>query len=319
MYEGKQKTYYRGFAKSANEFIIAAFVTELTGPDELPYLTNTLELRLDNQWSSKWYENDFISDFTNHPSEGVLALSRTGNIFSTSNGYLVDRLPENIFSHMHGMSSIGSEIFICGDSGNFFKGELGNFQFINNRFYSPVPGAEATLEERILWAKNTKFFFSADGNGQNAFTVTGSDGLFLSFDGSNIFETTVNPEIRIADQYFNPVDSTVWFCGHTPVSVIGKLRGAEDYEIVFLSQNNEEIVSITHFQNTMFVADSGYQGGVFYLKNGTLHKTAFSDIEKYGTACQVQMKDGVLWALFERALIRYDGQTWEVFRHPDHL
>ena len=134
-------------------------VTELTGPDELPYLTNTLEFRLDNEWSSKWYKNDAITDFTNHPSEGVLALSRTGKIFSTSTGHLLDTVSENTFSHMHGISNIGTEVFVCGDSGNFIKGKLGNFQFINSRFYSPVPGADATFEERIMWTKNTKFFF----------------------------------------------------------------------------------------------------------------------------------------------------------------
>lgn len=319
MYNGKEKTYYKGFAKSADEFIIAAYVTELTAPGELPYLTNTLELRLGNEWSSMWYENDFITDFTNHPSEGVLALSRAGYIFSTSTGRLVDSLPKNVFSHMHGISSSGENVFICGDNGNFFKGKLGSLQFIENRFHSPVPGTDATLEERVLWARNTKFFFSADTNSHSTFTVTGSHGIFLNFDDTTILETTIIPEIRIADQYYDPVDSTVWICGHTPISVVGKLRNVKEYEIIFSSQNNEQLTSITRFQDKIFVADSGYQGGVFYLKNGELRETEFSDIEKYGLARQVQTKDGILWALFERTLIRYDGYGWEIFRHPEHL
>ncbi len=141
----------------------------------------------------------------------------------------------------------------------------------------------------------------------------------MNFDGSNVLETTVDPEIRIAAQYYDTVQSTIWVCGHTPVSVIGKLRGVEDYEIVFSSQDNEQLVSITQFHEKIFVADAGYQGGIFYLDNEGLHKTPFSDVESLGAARYIQAEGEILWTLFEKALIRYDGQIWETFRHPDHL
>jgi hypothetical protein len=37
------------------------------------------------------------------------------------------------------------------------------------------------------------------------------------------------------------------------------------------------------------------------------------------TAADVEVKDGVLWALASKHLLRFDGASWEVFEHIDNV
>ncbi len=319
MYEGKEKTYYKGFAKSSDEFIIAAFIDELTAPDEAPYLTNQLTFSVNNGWSSLWYEENVITDFTDFYDNEVLALSEDASIFNALNGQFITKVDQGIFSHMNGIVSDGEQIAVAGTNGRFYVGDLSNFRMIPNEYFSPVPDVAATTEERVSWGRNMRFFFSISSQERQKYTITGSHGLIVSIDRGVLHETIIQPEIRISSQIFNAIDSKIWFCGHTPQAMIGVLNDPNNFDVLYLSSQNEYLASIEIFSGKVYVASSGNNSGVFILDNNTLIEMPFSNTATLGAARYLQSKDGILWALFEKALIRFDGDHWDIYRHPEYL
>ena len=64
MYGGEKRALYGGLALSDRQFLVAAYLTGLTAPDEPPYITTQSQFHVEQGWGADvLYEDDFITAY----------------------------------------------------------------------------------------------------------------------------------------------------------------------------------------------------------------------------------------------------------------
>ncbi|TQM89954.1 hypothetical protein [Roseinatronobacter monicus] len=176
---------------------------------------------------------------------------------------------------------------------------------------------EEELRISDIYDEYTATFYTITGTGHDNLYLAGPDGRMLHFDGQRISKLdsgVKNPltSARIAS------DGTVYVCGARGGSVI--LAGDRNRGFAPVLQMPESRFypyKMAFLGPDLYIADvSEKTGGLYKLTDGQLTRVLVPGAADPVPVWQVDVADGVLWALEAKALNRFDGTTWDRFESP---
>lgn len=318
MYEGQQRTYYGGVERGDGTFLLSAFITDLTSPDELPYLTNQMKFDAVEGWQSQlWYPDDFITDYA--LLSDPIALSREGILFNADTGNELSEVDPLATTHFNTMTAFDALLTIAGDNGRYWSGTTGDLNYLDNPIYQPLPAPDSSVEEKIQWGQQMQQAFTSLALGPRDILIGGARGFLARLvEGEfRIIPTGIDAHITGMTR---ATDGTVYICGHSPNSFVGIVNPDETVRIMTMVPSGPRLHSPSFFQDTLYVGASDTEvGGIFTLTSEGLIKNDVDDRTEFGSLRHLQLDNVRLWAVFEKALVVLESQTQRVHRHPTNV
>lgn len=262
MYEGHQRTYYGGIALGDGTFLLSAFVTELTGPDEVPYLTNQMRFDAVEGWQSQiWYPDDWITSYC--MLDDPIALSCYGKLFNALSGEEIAVVDPRATGHFHTLTAFDGILTVAGDNGRYWSGPLTNLTYIDNPIHLPIPALDSGVEEMVAWAQKMKMTFTSLALGPREILIGGTKGFLVRIVDGAFHKIPVGVEAHVTGLCRGD-DGTIYVCGHTPNSFVGIVHPDNTVQMLTELQNGPRLCSPTIFQGTLFVGAPGPDGGDIY-------------------------------------------------------
>jgi hypothetical protein len=317
MYEGKQKTFYGGLALNDRQFLVSSYVTDLTAPDEAPYMTGQFALDIDRGWMPAiWYEEDYITAYAR--AGAPVALAREGRLYDASTGSMIDWPDSHSTTHFGAIASDGSALFVAGDNGRFWKGKPGAMRNVPSPFYRPVPAVDAPLSEKIDWGQSMQQIFCVLLSGPNDVIVGGARG-FLARDRGAGFTTIKLPLNSHVTGIVTGPDNSTYICGHTPSTFVARLTADNAVTMLFETRGGPRVRAPQFHDGILHLAAPGRDGGVFTLFGNRLDRKLFGSSVQPSSAWHLDNSGRILWIVYEDALMRVEQGRSEMWTLPRDL
>lgn len=317
MYEGKERTYYQGLPLGNGQFLLAAFVTELTAPDEPPYLTHQMRFdATDGYLDDLWFADDYITAYA--APQKPTALSREGRLFNALTGDELADLDPRVTTHFNTIDADQTTWLVAGDNGRFWAGPRDDMAYLDNTIHRPIPAPTSPLEEKIAWGQGMQQAFASHVIGPQDFLIGGARGFLTRYRSGAFTAISLGIEAHVTG-IAPQGDDTFAICGHSPNSFVGVLDGNDVVTLTTVQQNGARLHSPCVFQGRLFVGASDVAGGLFTVDDSGLVPFDIPNAETFGALRHLDVDDTRLWAVFERALVVIDGDTFRVHQHPSDL
>lgn len=257
----------------------------------------------------------------------VCALSREGEVeYYSSEGAEVEQIadagtgPDKPgYGPVARIREIGAHLYVCGHGGQVYRREAADWVHCGTPMRQPADGGrkvEATDATGEAWAEAVKEvgdLSDINGHDEQFLYTVGANGYIAFFTGVEWIDI---PKVSAAPLNFilahpNP-QSMIWIAGNRGTL----LKGNADvgfFSVIASKHFDIDFHSVALFQERLFV---GASDGIYEIVDYRLQKLPVSDAHALGRISSVEARDGVLWALSARKLVRYDGAAWEVFESP---
>jgi hypothetical protein len=317
MYEGQPKVCYGGLALNDRQFLVATYLSDLTAPDEQPYMTGQFAFDVERGWGpAVWYEEEFITAYT--LADVPIALARDGRIFDANTGELRDYPDPQVTTHFGAIAANGDRLFLAGDNGRFWMGGSGSMAPVSNPFFRALPGPDAPLAAQIEWGQAMQPTFSALLTASGGAVVGGARG-FLARDKGQGFVQIDLPVTSHVTGLIEGHDGHIYLCGHSPSAFVARLAPDDSIQILYQENGGPAIRAPQVHEGELYLAAPGANGGVFILNRGQLRAATFSDTAGNGAAWHLDKRGIALWTVFERALVRTINDQSDVWKLPTAL
>jgi ligand-binding sensor domain-containing protein len=106
----------------------------------------------------------------------------------------------------------------------------------------------------------------------------------------------------------------VWIAGSNGTVLQGNAK--DGFKVLSRKTLETDFYAITDFNGEIYISG---EDGIYVFRNGEPERQKISDRANLkGVSC-IEAKDGVLWALSEKKLLRLVGDEWEIFEHPNNV
>ena len=176
---------------------------------------------------------------------------------------------------------------------------------------------EETIRLSDLYSEYTATFYTITGTGHDNLYLAGPEGRMLHFDGTRISKIESGVKNPLTSARIGP-DGTVYVCGARGGAVIlaGDVRQGFA-PVLRLPESQFYPYKMAFLDRDLYIADvSDKTGGLYKLTDGQLSKVTVPGAADPVPFWQVDVVDGVLWALEAKAINRFDGTAWERFESP---
>lgn len=214
---------------------------------------------------------------------------------------------------------IGSHLYVCGYRGQVYRRETNGWVHCDeNLLQKEIPSLETEDPEQLrklitLRINETICLTDINGTNENDMYVVGIFGFMSHFNG--IEWRKINP---VTNEHLNSIfiddNEMLWIAGAKGILLHGNL--VQGFKIV--AENNFELdfYSITKFHDVIYIASSD---GIYSFQDNNLKKLSVNNDYNLTEVSHIEAKDGVLWALTERKVLRFDGEIWQVFENPHNV
>jgi len=286
--------------------------------------------------SDKWFYHDLINwrvvstCFPAPEPNGVrkiYALSEQGDVECYSReGSVIQKIADAglgpktpNYGYVARMRQIGAHLYVCGYGGQVYRRDASGWAHIDHQLLQMPPTIGDTNDPAQLLAELTNSstetigLIDINGLSESGIYVVGNDGFIAFFDGAN---WTKLPKATVARlNCVHPVsDTVVWVAGSKGTLLKGNVR--DGFSAVARKSLSTDFHSLATFQDRLFI---GAGDGIYELGNAGPQRLMVSDKCGLEGVATVESKDGVLWASSSRKLVRYGGNTWEVFENPHNV
>jgi hypothetical protein len=314
-------TFTAGVAVNRDMFYI------VTVPDDLQkseYDAYSRMVFYQGQTKDKWFHHDLpnwrvqsvcFPDVQPDQVRVVYSLSEDGGIEKYSrNGSVIEQISDAGLSsgtpgygYVNRIRHIGGELYVCGYNGQIYKQtEVGWSHVQSGLLQKPA----ITAEQAISSIENALSLTDINGfNSTDIYTI-GNGGFVAHYNG-----TTWKKLAITTDEDLNCI-----YCDDRGVVIVGfngtVLTGDAKQGFVDLSsiEDNNYFYSVTKYQGLIYL---GANDGLFVMDK-KISLVPESKKFKLDEVQHVEAKDGVLWVLARKSLVRFDGTNWECFKHPDN-
>ena len=200
--------------------------------------------------------------------------------------------------------AIGAHLYVCGTGGQVYRRDASGWKHIGAQ--SPItPGHTAG---QVNAAGDL-----ADVNGadENALYAVGAHGYMAFFTGADWIEIE-----RVTAAHLNFIlptsDNMIWVAGARGTLLKGNIA-LGFFSAIALKYADIDFYAIALYNRRVFM---GTSDGLYELVDNRPQRLPVSDKRGLGAVRSVEVKDGVLWALGARQLVRYDGTAWETVAMP---
>jgi hypothetical protein len=290
-----------------------------------------------HQTADKWFFHELpgwlvVSAAYPEPIPGsareIYALSEQGDVERYSrNGSYVEVIPdagtrgsESTYGYVSRIRNIDGNLYVCGSNGQvYLRGANGWAHFDKTLLQSPlVPASlkldnpEALLAQLSASLQDSRDLVDINGLNERDLYVVGSDGFIAhrSKTGWSILEKLTAASLNSI--HIMSTDD-VWIVGSRGTVLRGSARNG--FKVISRKTLDVEFHCVTSFLNDFYI---GASDGIYSMANGKPEKLQVSIKENLSEIASIESKEGVLWALSPKKLLRFDGKTWEVFEHPNN-
>jgi len=145
---------------------------------------------------------------------------------------------------------------------------------------------------------------------QSDIYIVGSEGFIAHYNG---ISWSILPPVTRACLYgiFIQSESEVWVAGSN--GTILKGNAINGFQAIYRKTLDCDFYSIANLENEYYI---GASDGLYNMRYGKILKVNLP--EKVIEIDSIETKNGTLWALGSKKLIRYDGTTWKLINHIDN-
>lgn len=176
---------------------------------------------------------------------------------------------------------------------------------------------DALSDEEEFEARRRKVDYEAsiyaiDGPAHDDLYLAGLNATLIHFDGTEYHRIETGQESSFTDVILH--EGEVYIIGAHRGSVILKGTAKEGFApIAEVDEDRLWFGSMCFWQGALYVGDAlKARGGVYRLEGDQLRKLPGLE----GPIIRLEAAGGVLWALQEKALHRFDGESWQHFESP---
>lgn len=280
--------------------------------------------------NEKWFYHDlpdwrvistcFIPE-TSERARSVAALSELGAIeIYSGTGSVFEQIPDaglagKGFGYLNRIRCIDGVLFACGYSGQIYRRDESSWLHMDEGLLtepSPYPG-----KKRIQsWlARQVACIDILDINGlaQNDLYAVGADGFIAHYDGTKW--TTLQCQTQAClHGIFAVSQEEVWIAGSRGTLLKGNVNTG--FAAVVKRGMSADFYGVAKYDQQVFI---GASDGLYRLEGTDAVVAGPSRDVGIAAVADVEVKDGVLWALASKHLLRFDGASWEVFEHIDNV
>lgn len=244
---------------------------------------------------------------------------RTCSTFETIPGAGLNHEEDN-YGYVSRIRLIGNHLYACGFGGQVYQKRHGVWShFDDGLLQEPLAPADlhisdpqALLAQLSEAANRARDFTDIHGPNEHDIYVAGNDGFIGHHDGSS-WQVVEGPTAASLNAIHLSSDNEVWIVGsHGTVLKGSAQRG---FRTLFTESVNADFYSITSFNGIRYI---GASNGIYALSDERLELIPISTQEELTEVACIESKDNVLWALSPRKLLRFDGKSWQVLKHPNN-
>jgi len=250
----------------------------------------------------------------------IYALSSEGDVECFSRNLITKekisdagiKTPGKNYGYLSTIRFISDTLYACGHRGQVYKKtENGWAHFDDDLLQPPIEldiYSNIPLEEQVSASlKQTISLSDINGHKNNIYTI-GHRGFIAHHDGIRWKKLK---KITAADLYgIHSTPDGTWLVGANGTLLYGD--AIKGFKVLNRKSTNADFYSATRFNDSIYISASD---GIYEYRNNNLTKLK---IHAQEVSC-IEEKDGVVWALSSDKLLRYDGNSWEEFRHIDNL
>jgi hypothetical protein len=231
------------------------------------------------------------------------------------------------YGYVHKIRFIGNRLYVSGYSGQVYRKEGAKWVHFDkgllrpsvNNFsmgYKSVPkdDTQALMNFFSKMVEDRRSLFDINGLSESSIYVVGTEGFIAYFNG---FEWSILKRVTAADLHSIHIisEQDIWIVGSKGTVLRGNAKNG--FKVLSRKALETDFYAITCFDNEIYIAGDS---GIYTLKGEKLQRQNISDTENLREVSCIEAKDGVLWALSEKKLLRLQrGSNWEVFKHPNNV
>jgi len=315
-------TFTSGCAISAHRFCLSANIDEL---DTWDCFSKTIIYKHFEQqnWSCLDLEGWKVISVAYQSREGehsIISLDQEGyvGIFQQNNNEHQEirfKLEEKIYGQFNKLRTVRQELYACGDGGQVYLNAGDSWSNIGfNLEEQPLE-----VKQGEIFSLDSEFSFERNLYDINGFAhdhlyvcgTKGDDGFIAFFNGSNWIEVNRITPSALYSITLCPDGKSVLISGQYGTLLKGNIDdGFKNLKNISI---NSTFYNAAFYQEAIYIASE--QGLYIYADSEYSIVPELSDIQG---VISVEEKDGVLWVLSYKQLIRFDGKTWDKINHPDN-
>lgn len=323
-----------GCAIDRDMFYIACAPENRSNTEDGP---DTVMCFYQNQTSEKWFYHELpgwrvvsvaFADPPPNTVRRIYALSEQGDVeIYSRTGSIFDKIPgaglnhgEEPIGYMNRIRFIGNNLYACGFGGQIYRNSHGTWSHFDDgllqKSITPtdlqISNPQALLAQLSETANSARDFTDINGFNEQDMYVVGADGFIGHHDGTSwrIVERSTAASLNAMHL---SADKDVWIVGSRGTVLKGNAQ--RGFQTLLRKSLNADLYSITSFGNILYI---GASNGIYTLVNSKLDLIPISIQEDLSQVTCVESKDGVLWALSPKKLLRFDGNSWQVLKHPNN-
>ncbi|MUT53468.1 MULTISPECIES: hypothetical protein [Pseudomonas] len=241
----------------------------------------------------------------------ICALSEQGDVeFYSSKGSKIEKIKGAGLDHtghsqgyMNSIRYIGDTLYACGYNGQVYKRQQEKWEQFDLGIREKNPAQ--------LTANDTPFdLISIQGLHESDIYITGNEGFIAHYNGA---KWSILPPVTRACLYgiFIQSESEVWIAGSNGTIVQG--NATDGFQATHRKSLDCDFYSITSFKGKIFI---GASDGIYSLHDNKILKVNLP--KQVIEVDSIETKNGVLWALSAKKIIKFDGDIWKIIDHIDN-
>lgn len=320
-------TFSSGVAISKNSFYLASALDEL---DHYDYYSRMFVYRHidDVKWSchdldgwgmvSTAFETETEQLLTVNP-DGDLEIYVDNNKESKIESILSDQFRDTVYVGFNRIKSFSFGTYTCGDGGQIYWQENNKkWESISYNLADPLLKKNSLTKDELLDLNHTfgydTYLYDIEGTSRQDLYVCGSRsdrGFIAYFTGQSWVSIEVKTPSTLNNIILCNNQSDVYVIGQYGTLLKGNnktgFKNLKDMTI------NSTFYSGEFYQDILYIAS---EDGLYTYENNSFKKV--EALKGLKGTFYVEEKEGVLWVLSYKNLIRFDGYHWEIIHHPDN-
>lgn len=322
---GSSITFASGVAISKDNFYTAVALDEL---DHWDYFSRMFIYRHNDEDDWTYHDLDgwgMVSTAFKEIGRELLTLNCDGDIeiFTPGNQKYETIIPEKkdhlIYGAFNSIKAFNFGTYVCGEGGQVYIYNKNMWESISGSLAETIIDTDKTVKEDLLdldkeYHGYLTSLYSINGLSANELYVCGSKkgrGFVAVFDGNDWSEISINTPSTLNHISICPKTRDMIICGEYGTLLRGNRHS--DFKNLKNMTINSTFYSSDFYQDTLYIAS---EDGLYTYKDNVFKKV--EAVENIKATFHVEEKDGVLWVLAEKFLIRFDGKHWEIIEHPDN-
>ncbi len=254
--------------------------------------------------------------------DAVICLDKEGDVgvFKENNNehqVIREKQENKIYGQFNQIRIINNNLYVCGSGGQVYKNNQTNWEPLGYNFEENpleiLPNDLSFLEYDVDFGFN-KNLYDINGFDENNIYVCGTkngDGFIAFFDGTSWIEIDRITPSALSGICLCPDNKNVLISGDYGTLLKGNvIDGFENLKDISI---NHAFYNSAYYKKNLYIAS---ENGLYIYDDGKF--CLVPELNDLKGVISIEVKEGVLWVLSYKKLIRYNGFSWEVIDYIDN-